>query len=55
MKNGCPECEKLEDMDKPCDKCQLGYLEWTAEAAIRDYVNKVQEILKEKDNGIQCE
>ena len=47
MRNGCPECEKLDD-DKLCDLCELGMLQCTAEAAIHDYTNKVNEILKEK-------
>ena len=50
MKNGCPECEKLDD-DTLCDKCELGMLQCTAEAAVRDYINKVNEIVfKEKEN-----
>ena len=47
MKNGCPECEKLDD-DTVCDRCLLGYLEATMEAAIHDYIDKVNEILKGK-------
>lgn len=49
MKNGCPECEKLAG-DKLCDICELGYLEATAEFAIHDYTDKVNKILKEKEN-----
>lgn len=52
MKNGCPECEKLPD-GKLCDLCELGLLEHTAEAAIRDYVEKVNKIIKkEKQNEL---
>lgn len=43
MKTGCPECEKLPD-DKLCDWCELGMLQCTAEAAIRDYIDKVNEM-----------
>ena len=53
MKNGCPECEKLIGIDNLCDKCELGMLQCTAEAAMHDYVNKVNEILKEKQNDYQ--
>lgn len=52
MKNGCPECEKLPD-SKMCDFCELGLLEATAEAAVRDYKDKANKLiakLKEKQN-----
>jgi len=45
MKNGCPDCEKLPD-DKMCERCELDMLEATAEAAIRDYIDKVNKIIK---------
>jgi len=54
MKNGCPECEKMPD-NKLCDLCELGLLEATAEAAARDYIEKVNKItakLKEKQNEL---
>lgn len=54
MKNGCPECEKLDD-DKLCDVCELGMLEADVEFALHVYIDKVNKILKEKENGIQCE
>lgn len=47
MKNGCPECEKLAK-DKLCPICELGMFQATAQAAISDYVDKVNEVLKEK-------
>lgn len=52
MKNGCEQCEKLPE-GILCDICELGLLEHTAEAAIRDYIEKVNKILekfKEKQN-----
>jgi len=49
MKNGCPECEKLDD-DTLCNMCELEMLEWTAETALKSYITKVNEILKEKEN-----
>jgi len=49
MKNGCPECEKMSD-DRLCDVCELGMLQCTAQTAIDDYVDKVNEIMKEKQN-----
>lgn len=54
MKNGCPKCEKMPD-DKLCATCELGLLEATAQAAISDYVSKVNEVLKEKQNESKCE
>lgn len=45
MKNGCSDCEKLPD-DKMCGPCELGMLEATAEAAFRDYIDKVNELMK---------
>lgn len=45
MKNGCPECEKLDD-NTMCDLCELGMLQCTAEAAVQDYIDKVNKILK---------
>lgn len=50
MKNGCLECEKLDD-DKLCDRCELEMLQYTAEAAMQDYIDKVNKILKEKENA----
>ncbi len=47
MKNGCPECEKLPD-SKLCDLCELDMLSATLDAALHDYKNKLNEILKEK-------
>ncbi len=47
MRNGCVECEKLDD-GKLCNLCALGMLQCTAEAAIADYTDKVNEILKGK-------
>lgn len=44
MKNGCPECEKLPN-GKMCDMCELGMLQCTAEAAVHDYIDKVNETL----------
>lgn len=49
MKNSCPECEKLPD-GKMCDMCELAALQCYAEAAVQDYIDKVNEILKEKEN-----
>ena len=49
MKNGCSKCAKLDD-DKLCDMCELGMLQWTMEAAQADYNNKVNEILKGKED-----
>jgi len=49
MKNGCLECQKLPE-GKMCDACELGLLESTAEAAVRDYIEKVNKIIKEKQN-----
>lgn len=54
MKNGCPECEKLgsgDTLDDLCDICILGYLEATMEAAIHDYTDKVNEILKKESEA----
>ncbi len=47
MKNGCPDCEKMLKGEL-CDMCELGMLQCTAETALADYVNKVNEILKAK-------
>ena len=49
MKNGCPECEKL-DGEKLCDRCELYSLQRTAEIAWDDYIDKVNKMLKEKKN-----
>jgi len=49
MKNGCPECEKLPK-HKLCDACELEMLQWTAQTALEDYFDKVNEIMKEKQN-----
>lgn len=51
MDNGCPECAKLPD-DKLCPMCELDLLQGTAEAAIHDYIDKVNKILKEKQNEL---
>lgn len=53
MKNGCPKCAKLPN-DKLCDVCELGMLEATLDAALNDYKNKLNEILKEKQNEPKC-
>lgn len=53
MKNGCPKCEKLPD-GKLCPECELGMREHTMEAAIKDYVDLANKIIKEKQNGLQC-
>jgi len=53
MKNGCPECEKLPG-DKMCDRCELGMLQCTAEAAVHDYIDKVNKILlKESETKLE--
>ncbi len=49
MKNGCPECEKLDD-DKLCDMCELGAFEHAAIVSVEEYIEKVHKILKEKKN-----
>ena len=51
MKNGCPECEKMPE-DRLCDNCELGMLEACAEFALHAYIDKVNEILKEKSNEL---
>lgn len=50
MKNGCPECEKFTG-DKLCDVCELEMLQSTAETAVQDYIDKVNKIIKEKENA----
>lgn len=49
MKNGCPECKKLPD-DKMCDMCELDMLQHTAQTAFASWIDKVNKILKEKQN-----
>ena len=51
MENGCPKCEALPD-DKLCDICELDMLQATAETASQKYIDKVNEILKEKQNEL---
>ena len=51
MENGCKKCEALPS-DKLCDMCELGQLEWDLETAQRAYIEKVNKILKEKQNEL---
>lgn len=47
MNNGCPKCEKLPS-GILCPMCEIGMLQCTVKAALADYVDKVNEILKGK-------
>lgn len=49
MKNGCPECEKLDE-NTLCDMCELEMLEQDVDTAFSHYVAKVNDILKKKEN-----
>jgi hypothetical protein len=51
MKTGCPECEKLDD-NTMCDLCELGMLQYTAETALQNYIDKVNKILKGKKDEL---
>ena len=54
MNTGCLKCDEKQKETggnyELCDMHRLHYLEAMAHAAIADYVNKVNEILKEKEN-----
>ena len=53
MDNGCPVCKK-QPGNRLCDTCELGMLQYMAEAAMHTYIKKVNEILtklKEKRNA----
>ena len=45
----CVACGK-ESETEMCDICELGLLEATAKAAVCDWADKVNKILKEKQN-----
>ena len=56
MSTGCKKCDKKQaetgDKTALCDRCELSMLEATAEVAVRDYVDKVNEIIaKGVENG----
>jgi len=49
MKNGCPECEKLDD-DTLCPMCEIGMLEHDVEVALDCYVKAVNKLLDLEKN-----
>ena len=46
MKNGCPKCEKLDDLDALCPTCAIGFLEHEAEVALRNLIEGYRKLLK---------
>ena len=46
MKNGCWKCAELPD-DKLCARCELDALRATAEAAVHDYIDKSNQVIKQ--------